>query len=215
MSWQPVTGMSVLFKREADRRSVLRGAALLGVAGAAGALGARGLQSAANAQPSDTTIDLLNLAITVESLIGACYGWVLNQEFLTDRDREVLQPAAAHQEIYCDNIRNFIRESGGTPVEEPEYHAPDPIRASREESLRTMWQLEETMIQGWQGQIPTATDAAIVPATRPMVMHKGCHAAALAMLLEDAGQPFPAAIEPTITLPDVLSAIESFRGPAR
>jgi ferritin-like protein len=215
MSWEPVPGLRVLFKREIDRRSVLRGAAVLGLVGATGAVAGRGLRSSAVAQSSDTTIDLLNLAFTVESLVVACSRWALNQEFLTDRDRQVLEPAQAHQQMYCDTIREAIAKFGGTPIDEPEYHATDAIRESRDACLRTMWELQETTIKAWQGQIPLATDAALVPLLRPMVMHKGCHAAALGMLIEGVGQAFPGAIEPTIPLPEALQAMEDFRGPAR
>lgn len=204
--------VAIAFARDRDRRSFLKGAALAGLAlGAGGALVRR--QDAANAQSDpSTTIDLMNFGITVESLLGACYATILAAGVLTDRDREVLEPALAHQEGYSDGLRGVIERYGGTPIEEPDYHFDEAEYATREGALTLAWKLEEMTVKGWQGQIPSVTDPALIPLTRPIAIGKPAHAAAIAMLLEDAGQPFPGAIEPMISLQDVLRVMEEYRG---
>lgn len=203
--------VAIAFKRDIDRRSFLRGAAAAGLAlGAGGAL-LRHQDPAADAQSdASTTIDLMNFAITAEAMLGAYYMELLESGVLTERDIEVLQPALEHQQGYCDGLRAVIQRFGGTPVEEPAYHFED--HETREAALHLAWELENTTVCGWQGQIPTITDPALIPLTRPMAIGKPAHAAAIAMLLGDVGQPFPGAIEPAITLQEALTVMEEYRG---
>lgn len=205
--------VAIVFGRDIDRRSFIRGAAVAGLAAGAGGALLRHQDRVADAQSSaSTTIDLMNFAITVESMLGACYMTILDAGVLTDADLAVLRPALEHQQGYCDGLREVIKGFGGIPVEEPDYHFEDSEYATREAALQLAWELEEMTVRGWQGQIPTVTDPALIPLVRPIAIGKPAHAAALAMLLGDAGQPFPAAIEPMITLPEALSAMEEYRG---
>jgi hypothetical protein len=203
--------VDVTFKREADRRSVLRGAAALGLIGAVGAVGYRRWEDAqALAQPPGTIVDLMNIALTTETLLAAAYGWALNQTFLAPRDREVLEAAERNQQVYCDTYREVIRSFGGEPVEEPEFHSTPAILESRESALRELQRLENLMIGTWQGQMGVITNTELVARLRPILMNKGAHAGALTVLLGDA-PAFPSTIEQPITLEQTLSAMEEFR----
>jgi hypothetical protein len=208
MASQPL----VMFRREVDRRSVLRGAALAGLAGALGLVGAQRLRTQAVAQTQNTTVDLLNLAITIEALLAHCYGKIFDYDLIEGREREILQPIEQHHQRYIEMFRQVVTSRGGTPVEIPAFHVPQENYASREAGLRMVWQTEETALRGWQGMLSTVNDPEIVPLLRPVKLAMPAHATVLAILLGGDAQPFPGAIEPGAGLQETLAAIEEFRG---
>jgi Ferritin-like domain len=204
--------VTIAFANETDRRSFLRGAALVGLAGFAGAAVLQRRDAPAIAQSSDVDVDLMNLGITFESLLSACYERLLATDMLTERDRAVLTPAAAHQSGYRDVLRAGIERYGGTAVEEPQFHFDDSDFATREAGLGKILELENMVLQGWQGQMRSPAEPTIVHVLRPIALAKPTHAAAIAVLLQGSAQPFPAAIEPALTLPEALEAVEEYRG---
>lgn len=206
-----VGGVDVAFERESDRRSVLRGAALLGLLGAAGAVGYRRWEDGqAHAQPPGTIIDIMNIAVTTEALVGQAYGWVLNQDYLTDQDRAVLEAAGSHQMAYCDTYREVIRSFGGEPIEDPTFFATPAIAESRESGLGELLRLEDLMIRTWQGQMGTITNTEVIATMRPILMNKGAHAGALSVLVGTV-PAVAAAIEQPLVLEETLRTIEEFR----
>lgn len=205
--------IGVVFRRELDRRSVLRGAAALGLLGAAGGAYRWRAQAWAQEASGDVTVDLLNFARTMEGLLCAAYEYALDDEdYMTERDQQFLRPILNHEMAYVENFGTLIERAGGTPVELPEYNFSEEEMGDRIGCLRTLSQLEETGIQGWHGQITTVRDPDLIVAMRPVLMEKARHAAVVASLLEDAGAPFPAPIESTILLEQALDAIAPFRG---
>jgi len=202
----------IVFRRELDRRSVLRGAAALGLAGAVA--GAYRWRTEAWAQEPDTTADLMNFARTVEGLLCKAYEYALEKEYMTPRDDELLRPIMEHEVAYVELFAQLVEQAGGRAVELPAYNFTEAEMDDRMSCLRTLSSLEELSIKGWHGQIPTARDPRLVPQARPIVMAKARHAAVVAMLLEDEGTPFPAAIEQSITLEEVLDGISQYRGTA-
>lgn len=207
-----IGGIDVTYKRDADRRSVLRGAAVLGLIGATGAVGYRRWEDAqALAQPPGTLIDVMNIALTTESLVGAAYDWTLAQGFLTAQDRGLLETARGHEQIYCDTYREVVRSLGGEPVEEPEFTVTPAFTESRESALSELLRLEDLVIRTWQGQMGSITNTEVVATVRPILMNKGGHAGALAVLVGTA-PAMTSAIEQPITLDETLAAITQYRG---
>lgn len=202
----------IVFRRELDRRSVLRGAAALGLAGAIG--GATRWRAEAGAQ-ADTTADLLNFARTLEGLACKAYEYALDEgDSMTPRDDALLRPILQHEMGYVQQFAQVIEKAGGTPVELPTYNFSEEEMGDRVSRLRTLSSIEELSMQSWHGQIPTVRDPTLIPFTRPLLMAKARHAAVVAMLLEDEGTPFPAAIEPSISLEECLEGMAQYRGAA-
>lgn len=193
-----------------DRRTVV-GAA--GVIAATGALAGWRLTTPAHAQGDPSAlIDLLQFGIICECFVKATLEQALGGPYLNDQDRQFLGPIVKHEEAFANAFRDIIRQAGGTPVEDPDFHFAPEEWVDRETSLRTLSKVVELSVQAWQGQIPTVSNPEVIPRTRPMAMVKARHAAAVALLLGDQGKPLPAAIEPTITLQQFLDAAAPYRG---
>jgi hypothetical protein len=201
----------MVFRRELDRRSVLRGAAALGLAGAVS--GAYRWRAEAGAQ-ADTTADLMNFARTMEGLLCKAYEHVLDEGNMTPRDDELLRPIMQHEMGYVEQFGQLVRKAGGSPVELPMYNFSEEEMVDRAGCLRTLSSLEELSLKGWHGQIPNVTDPTLTKVMRPVLMAKARHAAVVAMLMEDEGKPFPAPIEGSIMLEEALDGMAQYRGAA-
>lgn len=203
----------IVFRRELDRRSVLRGAAALGLAGAvAGAYRWRG---EAWAQAPDTTADLMNFARTMEGLLCKAYEYALDDAgYMTPRDDELLRPIMQHEVAYVEQFGQLAEKAGGSAVELPTYNFSADEMGDRVACLRTLSSIEELSLKSWHGQIPTVRDPQLIPHTRPILMAKARHAVVVAMLLEDEGTPFPAPIQQGIMLEEALDGMSQYRGAA-
>lgn len=202
----------MVFRREVDRRSVLRGAAALGLAGAIA--GATRWAAEAGAQ-ADTTADLMNFARTMEGLLCKAYAHALDEsQFLTPRDDELLRPIMQHEVAYVEQFGQLAVKAGGRAVELPAYNFESAEVADRVSCLRTLSSLEELSLRSWHGQILNVRDPALSAALRPVLLAKARHAAVVAMLLGDEGKPFPAAIQQGIPLEDALDGMAPYRGAA-
>lgn len=202
----------IVFRRELDRRSVLRGAAALGLAGAVA--GAYRWRDEAWAQAPDTTADLMNFARTMEGLLYKAYEYALDDEYMTPRDDELLRPIMQHEMAYVEQFGQLAERAGGQAVELPTYNFSEDEMGDRVGCLRTLSSIEELSLKSWHGQIPTVRDPQLIPQTRPILMAKARHAAVVAMLLEDEGVPFPAPIQQGIVLEEALDGMSQYRGAA-
>jgi len=203
----------IVFRRELDRRSVLRGAAALGVAGAVA--GAYRWRTEAWAQAPDTTADLMNFARTMEGLLCKAYEYALDDEdYMTPRDDELLRPIMTHQLGYVEAFGQLAVKAGGEAVELPAYNFSEDEMGDRVGCLRTLSSLEELSIKSWHGQIHNVRDPALIGSMRPVLMAKARHAAVVATLLEDEGKPFPGPMEGSIMLEEALDGMSQYRGAA-
>lgn len=202
----------IVFRREIDRRSVLRGAAALGFAGAAA--GAYRWRGEAWAQ-ADTTVDLMNFARTLEGLLCRAYKYALDDEgYMTPRDDELLRPIMTYELAYVGQFGELVEKAGGRAVELPMYNFSEEEMGDRVGSLHTLSSLEELSLRSWHGQIPNVTDPTLSAVMRPVLMAKARHAAVVATLLEDEGKPFPMAIQSGIMLEEALEGMSQYRGEA-
>lgn len=203
----------ILFRREMDRRSVLRGAAALGLAGAVA--GAYRWRTEAWAQAPDTTADLMNLGRTLEGMLCKAYEHALDDEgFMTPRDDELLRPVMQHEMAYVESFGQLVEQAGGRPVELPVYNFEQAGMEDRVGCLRALSSIEELSIKAWHGQIHTVRDPALITSMRPVLMAKARHAAVVATLLEDEGTPFPGPMEGSIMLEEALEGMSMYRGAA-
>lgn len=194
-----------------NRRSVLTGAAALGVVAA---LWRQTNQDLANAQ-GDLRIDLLNLGLQSEYLMCSAYEEAIEYGgILNARDLELVQAMLAECTASVELFRASIEEFGGQPIAPTGMTYPEGAERNRETCLALLLELENVTIQGWQGAVPMVNDPSVVALAQPLGFTKARHAGALAVLIGEAATPFSSAIEPGLPLPEVLEKLEPYRGAA-
>jgi hypothetical protein len=190
-----------------DRRTLLQGAAAAAAVGAIGATLAT--RSSAVAQLTGGDSDLYQFGIIAESMLEAAYRKALDGPLLSDQDKRLLTPVVAHQEAYAEAFRNLVRQTGGTPIEDPVFEFPDAN--TREECLALISELEELDARTWVGLIGDVPRPELITATRGMLMGKVRHAAVVGFLQGDQGKPTPEAIMTPNNLQSFLDTISKYR----
>lgn len=193
-----------------SRRRLLTGAVTAGSAAALAGLWRTTTERVAQAQVS-TTLDLLNLGLTGEFLLCSAYEEALEYDALIPADVPLVTVMLEQTERNVGLFQAAIEQAGGEPIERPGFTYPEEAESDRAVCLQMLIELENITIAGWQGASPMVQEPEVVQLARPMAMSKGRRAGALAYML-DGGNPFPAAIEEGRPLPEVLAAIERYRG---
>jgi ferritin-like protein len=193
-----------------NRRRLVTGAATVGAAAALAALWRGATDRVATAQTT-TTLDLLNLGLTGEYLMCSAYEEALEYDALAETDIELVSAMLAQTEHNVGLFKEAIEAQGGEPVMRPGFTYPEEAEHDRTLCLQMLDQIQMVTIQGWQGVVPLATEPGLLEFARLMGITKARQCAALCYLLE-AANPFPSAIEQGRPLPEVLQAIEQYRG---
>jgi Ferritin-like domain len=197
--------------RAVDRRRLLTGGATITGAAALAVLWRRTTTDVATAQ-TDTTLDLMNLALTTEFLLCSAYEEAHGYEVLEDADRELIGAMLAAAEQHVAVFTAAVERTGGQPIERPGFTFPEEAQASREACLLALLELENTTLRGWYGAIPIVQEPAVLELARPMILAKARHAGAIAHACGGDANPFPEAIDTGIPLPDALQTLERYRG---
>jgi hypothetical protein len=195
------------------RRTVLQAALVTG-AGAALAGGWRWRDRSAAAQ-TRTGLDVLNLALSSELTQAAAYQAALDGGALEDRDRATIEAMLAEAQRNSALIRQAIVQQGAQPIDDLSFTFPPDDMADRQRALQLLLDLENLGTSGWIGAQDLTTDAAAVDVGVALFAGKARRAAALGMLLGDPAAPFAGAFEAGMPLPQVLSALQPYRGGAR
>ncbi len=202
-----------------SRRSFMRTAAVAGGAvatmGHIGFTSAQGATPMAEAAPFGSAIDVLNFALTLEHLEAAFYRDGL-ATFGADAftalgfDASVfdkLTEIGEHEVTHVDTLTKLITDLGGQPVAESTYEFGYGTDAAA--FLMVSQALEDTGVSAYQGaaQYVIADDGLL---TAALTIHgvEARHAAYVAVL--NAGNPFPEAVNPTLTPAEVLAIAGPF-----
>ena len=156
----------------------------------------------------------LNYALTLEHLENAFYRQGLEDFTAEDFEavgfdaqvREYVQLIGEHEQAHVDVISQTISEAGGTPVEEAQY---DFGYEDVGGFLALAQVFEATGTQAYTGAAPFIDDDALL--TAALTIH-GIEARHSAYLNEITGAavPFPQALEPGLSRPEVLEAVAPF-----
>ena len=194
------------FDKEQDRRNFLKWAGIVGVGGtlAAGALG-RGF---ASAQADDGDLEILNYALTLEYLEADFYKRGVDGGVLSGRELALVTPIRDHEEAHVAALTSTIEDLGGTPVESPRFKYPKGIFSDKAKFLETASVFEELGVTAYHGQVTLVENVDILGAAAAIAGVESRHAAILADLT--GGNPFPAPVEDTATMKQVLAAAKPF-----
>jgi hypothetical protein len=199
---QPV----IAFREELDRRRFLRGAAIIGVGGT---LAARSLRDpSALAQASTGDMEILNYALTLEYLEADFYAQGIAGGILEGRELELVDPIAQHEAAHVTALTDTINSLGGTPADKPQFTYPDGTFTDRTTFLTNASVFEELGVTAYHGQITVIESVDILAAAAAIAGVESRHAAILADLT--GGNPFPAPVEGTATMEEVLAAATPF-----
>jgi rubrerythrin len=198
---QPV----MTFDNEHDRRNFLKWAGIFGV-GTTLAVG--GAKNFASAQAEDSDLEILNYALTLEYLEADFYKRGVDNGVLSGRELALVTPIRDHEEAHVGALTSTINDLGGTPVKEPKFKYPAGTFDDKKKFLETALVFEELGVKAYQGQVTKVKDVAILGAAAAIAGVESRHAAILADLT--GGDPFPATIEATLSMAEVLEAATPF-----
>jgi len=207
--------------RQVSRRRLMRNAALAG--GSLAALGTVRFAAAQEATPAGadmedapfaSAIDVLNYALTLEHLESAFYRdglAAIGEAGITGLgfDASVfakLGEIGEHEAEHVTTLTGVITDLGGEPVAESTYDFGYTDAAG---FLQVAQALEDTGVSAYQGaaQYAMADDGLL---TAALTIHgvEARHAAYIAVL--NGGNPFPEAVNPTLTPAEVLEIATPF-----
>jgi len=155
-------------------------------------------------------IDVLNYALTLEHLESAFYKLAAKYQFGNDAfgqpigDR--MMEIGAHEAAHVETLTGVISQLGGEPVAEATY---DFGYTDATGFLKVSQALEDTGVSAYQGAAQYLMDSDDL-LTAALTIHgvEARHAAYVAVL--NAADPFPEAVNPTLTPAEVLDIATPF-----
>jgi hypothetical protein len=194
------------FDNEQDRRNFLKMAGLVGVGSTLAVAGfSRG---SANAQAAGSDLDILNYALTLEYLEADFYRRGVDGGALSGRELALVTPIRDHEQAHVDALTATINDLGGQPVKSPKFKYPEGTFTKKAAFLETASVFEELGVTAYHGQVTMIKNVEILAAAAAIAGVESRHAAILADLT--GGKPFPAPVERTATMKQVLEAATPF-----
>lgn len=194
------------FDNAADRRNFLKWAGIFGVGSTLVAAGVTRPFSASAQGGGD--IDILNYALTLEYLEADFYKQGVAAKLVSGREEELIVPIRDHEAAHVSAISSTISDLGGQPVATPKFKYPGPTFKSRDAFLKTASTFEELGVTAYHGQVTRIKNPDILAAAASIAGVESRHAAVLADLI--GGDPFPAPVEATKSMAQVLKAAKPF-----
>lgn len=208
----------IRFDKPSDRRNFLKYAGIVGV-GASLALagcsqdkkstdGAVATDEPAESTGTNPDLGILNYALTLEYLEADFYAQGLAGSALSGKERALVEPIGQHETAHVDALAATIKKLGGTPVAKPTFQYPAGTFTDKGAFLKTASVFEELGVAAYHGQVTKIQTPAILGAAASIAGVESRHAAILATLI--GGKPFPAPVETTKTMDEVLAAAKPF-----
>lgn len=216
---QPV----IAFQTAKDRRQFLKYAGMVGVGGTLALAGVACADDEAtppvgagkkSAEPSEEPsvpqgdMEILNYALTLEFLEADFYKQGVASGLLKGRELDLIMPIAGHEAAHVATLTSTISDLGGEPVAEPSFKYPAPTFKDKATFLKTASTFEELGVKAYHGQVTMVETPDILGAAASIAGVESRHAAVLAKLL--GGNPFPAPVEGSLSMDEVLKAATPF-----
>lgn len=219
----------IKFANPVDRRRFLRYAGMVGVGSSlalvgvacggdedsGGAVGGGETDPTSDPSPSESAdpaasadLGILNYALTLEYLEADFYKQGLAGTILTGREKELIDPILAHEQAHVDALTATVTQVGGTPAALPTFQYPDGTFTDKASFLKTASVFEELGVNAYHGQVTLIQSPEILGAAASIAGVESRHAAIIATLI--GGKPFPAPVETTKTMDEVLVAVKPF-----
>ncbi len=188
------------------RRNFLKYAAIFGV-GSTLAVAGLGDRRIASSQGGGD-LDILNYALTLEFLEADFYRQGVDAGILSGREAALVGPIAEHEAAHVSQLSSTITDLGGEPVKEPKFKYPAPTFEDKAAFLETASVFEELGVNAYHGQVTLIENVDILAAAASIAGVESRHAAVLADLI--GGEPFPAPVEASKSMEQVLKAAMPF-----
>lgn len=153
-------------------------------------------------------LGILNYALTLEYLEADFYKQGLAGNILTGREKELIDPILAHEQAHVDALTATVKKVGGTPAALPTFQYPNGTFTNKASFLKTASVFEELGVNAYHGQVTLIQSPEILGAAASIAGVESRHAAIIATLTR--GKPFPAPVETTKTMDEVLAAVKPF-----
>jgi hypothetical protein len=193
------------FSTDRDRRNFLKWAAVIGVGGTL-AVGLR--DGSGSAQGAGNDVDILNYILTLEYLEADFYGRGMDAGILSGRDRELVEPIAAHEKEHVALISSTIQDLGADPIDEPRLDYPGGTFSGRDQFLDTAHSIESLQVSAYHGQVTRVRDSNLLGAAASIAGTESRHAAIISDLT--GRNPFPAPLESPRSEKKVRRAARSY-----
>ena len=165
-------------------------------------------ESPAGAAAPQGDLDILNYALTLEYLEADFYKQGVDSGMLKGRELALIKPIADHEAAHVAALTSTIKDLGGEPVAEPKFKYPAPTFKDKAAFLKTASVFEELGVNAYHGQVTEVKTPAILGAAAAIAGVESRHAAVLAKMI--GGNPFPAPVEGTKSMDEVLKAATPF-----
>ena len=158
---------------------------------------------------SEGDIEILNFALTLEYLEAAFYEEAQKEAKLSSDVADLAKLVGDHEAEHVTGLTQAIEDLGGKPVKAPAVDFGDAF-SSEEAFLALAITFEDTGVSAYNGAAPMIESKDILATAGTIVQIEGRHAAAIRFA---AGEPpAPNAFDPTLTIDEVLKAVEPFVG---
>jgi len=156
---------------------------------------------------SEGDIEILNFALTLEYLEAAFYDQAQKEAKLSSEVADLAKLVGGHEQEHVDGLTQAIEDLGGKPVAAPGVDFGDAF-SSEEAFLALGVTFEDTGVSAYNGAGPMIQSKELLAVAGQIVQIEGRHAAAVRFA---AGEmPAPDAFDPTLTVDEVLKAVEPF-----
>jgi len=156
---------------------------------------------------SEGDIEILNFALTLEYLEAAFYDQAQKEAKLSSEVADLAKLVGGHEQEHVDGLTQAIEDLGGKPVKAPAVDFGDAF-SSEEAFLALGVTFEDTGVSAYNGAGPMIESKELLAVAGQIVQIEGRHAAAIRFA---AGEmPAPDAFDPTLTVDEVLKAVEPF-----
>ena len=183
---------------------ILRGALAAGAVYGAGAVGPFVRQAFAQSGGGD--VEVLNFALTLEYLEAAFYMEAAKINGLSEEAVKAVETFGDEEQQHVDALTKTITDLGGKPVKAPGVDFGD--LSSEKAFLKLAVTFEDTGVSAYNGAAPSIKSKEVLAAAGSIVQVEARHAAAIRLLAKE--DPAPDAFDPTLTMDEVLKAVQPF-----
>jgi len=159
------------------------------------------------AQGGGGDLEILNFALTLEYLEAAFYEQAQAEAKLSGETAELAKLIGGHENEHVLALTSTIKDLGGKPVEAPGVDFGGAF-ASEDSFLELAQTFEDTGVSAYNGAGPAIKDKAVLAAAGGIVQVEARHAAAIRLARGET--PAPVAFDETLTVDEVLAAVDPF-----
>jgi rubrerythrin len=183
---------------------IVRGALAAGAVYGTSAVGPFVRQALAQSGGGD--VDVLNFALTLEYLEAAFYKEAAKVDDLSEEAVKAVETFGDEEQQHVDALTKTIMDLGGKPVKAPGVDFGD--LSSEKAFLKLAVTFEDTGVSAYNGAAPSIKSKEVLAAAGSIVQVEARHAAAVRLL--DKKDPAPEAFDKTLSMDQVLKAVQPF-----